>query len=287
MPGLIVDRYDDYLVCQFLSAGAEFWKAEIVDSLATGGFLTGRGAFERSDVDVREKEGLPLATGVLFGEEPPDLIEISEYGARFFVDVKRGHKTGFYLDQRENRRIAGELAPGREVLNAFAYTGGFAVTTLRGRATHVTNVESASGALALARRNAALNGFDEAMCENIEADVFAALRKFRDAGRSFDVVVLDPPKFAQTSWQVEKAGRAYKDINLLAFKLLRPGGLLITFSCSGAVPADLFVKIVRGAALDAGREAQIIRRLTQASDHPVLLSFPEGEYLKGLVLRLM
>lgn len=286
LPGVVVDRYGDFLVCQFLTAGAEFWKGTVVEVLTAGVFFAARGVYERSDVDVREKEGLPPTTGVLWGEAPPDLIEIDEYGARFLVDVKGGHKTGFYLDQRENRRIVGELARGREALNAFAYTGGFAVTALRGGATRVTNVESSAPALELARRNAALNGFDESVCENVEADVFAALRKFRDAGRSFGLVVLDPPKFAHTVGQVEKASRAYKDINLLAFKLLRPGGLLVTFSCSGAVSADLFQKIVFGAALDAGREAQIIGRLTQAPDHPVLLTFPEGEYLKGLVLRV-
>ncbi|MBI3360181.1 MAG: class I SAM-dependent rRNA methyltransferase [Chloroflexi bacterium] len=284
LPGLIVDRYGDFLVCQFLTAGAERWKHIIVESLTAEYSFAVRGVYERSDIDVRAKEGLSAVTGVLCGEEPPALIEIDEYGARFLVDVKRWHKTGFYLDQRENRRIVGELARGRSVLNAFAYTGGFAVTALRGEAANVTNVESSSPALELARRNAALNGFDESLCVNVEADVFADLRKFRDAGRSFDLIVLDPPRFAQSARQVEKASRAYKDINLLAFKLLSPGGLLVTFSCSGAVSADLFQKIVFGAALDSGREAQIVGRLTQAPDHPVLLSFPEGEYLKGLVL---
>lgn len=284
LPGLVVDRYGDYAVCQFLSAGSEFWKPVIVAALASGELPGLRGGYERSDVDVREKEGLPPITGPLFGEPPPELIEIEEHGALFLVDVRAGHKTGFYLDQRENRRLVGELAAGREVLNAFAYTGGFAVTALKGGAAHCTNVDSSSPALDLARANLALNGLLDSACSNVEADVFGYLRQCRDAGRDYDLIILDPPKFAHSAGQVEKASRAYKDINLLALKLLRPGGVLATFSCSGAVSADLFQKIVQGAALDAGREARITGRLTQAADHPVALTFPEAEYLKGLVL---
>jgi 23S rRNA (cytosine1962-C5)-methyltransferase len=285
LPGLIVDRYAGYVVCQFLSAGAEHWKETIVGILAAG-HCGLRGGFERSDVDVREKEGLPPFVGPLFGEEPPELIEVAEHGLRYLVDVRRGHKTGFYLDQRENRRIVGGLAAGKEVLNAFAYTGGFGLAALRGGAARVVNIDSSAAALELGGRNAALNGFPPAVCEQVRADAFTELRHFRDARRAFDLIVLDPPKLAYSAAQLERAGRAYKDINLLALKLLRPGGLLVTFSCSGVVSADLFQKIVHGAALDAARPAQIVGRLCQAPDHPVLLSFPEGEYLKGLILRV-
>ena len=284
LPGLVVDRYADFLVCQFLSAGAEFWKREIVSLLTE--LRPVRGIYERSDVDVREKEGLTPSTGALAGDSPPDLIEVAEYGLRFLVDLKHGHKTGFYLDQRDNRALAGEQASGRAVLNCFAYTGGFAVSALRGGAATVTNIEASSAALELVRRNIELNGFDRETVENIEGDVFHVLRQYRDSRRQFDLIVLDPPKFAESRSQVDQAARGYKDINLLALKLLRPGGLLFTFSCSGLVTPDLFQKIVAGAALDSGRQAQIIQRMTQAADHPVALNFPEGAYLKGLVCQV-
>jgi 23S rRNA (cytosine1962-C5)-methyltransferase len=282
LPGVVVDRYADWLVCQFLSVGAERWRAEIVAALPPAA-----GIFERSDVDVRVKEGLELRTGLLAGEPPPELIEIAENGARFLVDVQRGHKTGFYLDQRENRALVGAHAAGREVLNCFAYSGGFGVMALRGGAGHVVQVESSAAALALAGRNVELNDLDPARSSQIEGDVFVHLRRYRDAGRQFDLIILDPPKFAESRHQVDRAARGYKDINLLAFKLLRPGGLLFTFSCSGAVDPALFQKIVADAALDAGREAHVLRRMTQAADHPVALNFPEGEYLKGLVCRVL
>jgi 23S rRNA (cytosine1962-C5)-methyltransferase len=284
LPGLVVDRYGDYVVCQFLSAGAERWKKEIVSRLAE--LTPARGIYERSDVDVREKEGLAPVSGVLAGEAPPELLEIDENGCRFWVDVVRGHKTGFYLDQRENRTIVGRLSAGREVLNCFAYTGGFGIYALRGGAGRVTNVEASAAALGLAQRNAELNGLDLSRLENVEGDVFQVLRRYRDARGQFDLIVLDPPKFAESHSQVERATRGYKDINLLALKLLRPGGLLAAFSCSGLITPDLFQKIVAGAALDAGREAQILRRLSQSPDHPVALNFPEGEYLKGLIVRV-
>jgi 23S rRNA (cytosine1962-C5)-methyltransferase len=286
LPGLIVDRYGPYLVCQFLAAGAERWKSEIVSALADlAGATIGplAGIYERSDVDVRAKEGLPLSAGPLWGEPPPEIVTIQEHGCCFQVQIAAGHKTGFYLDQRENRALLARYSAGTEVLNGFAYTGGFGVWALRGGARHVTNVDTSGAALALAAANAALNGFEPAQTENVEGDVFQVLRRYRDAGRAFDLIVLDPPKFAETRSQVERAARGYKDINLLAFKLLRPGGVLFTYSCSGLVSPDLFQKIVAGAALDAGREAQIVRRLSQGPDHPVALSFPEGEYLKGLV----
>lgn len=284
LPGLVVDRYGDYLVCQFLSAGAEFWKIEIVAALIE---VTGvPNVYERSDVDVRAKEGLPLTTGVLAGAPPPEPVTIQEYDCHFAVDIQRGHKTGFYLDQRENRRLLSTYAEGREVLNCFAYTGGFAAWALRGGALRVVNVDTSAPALELAGRNVELNGGDAARVENVVGDVFHVLRQYRDARRQFDLIILDPPKFAESRSQVEGAMRGYKDINLLAFKLLRPGGVLFTFSCSGLITPDLFQKIVAGAALDAEREACILQRLTQAPDHPVALNFPEGEYLKGLVCQV-
>lgn len=284
LPGLVVDRYGDYLVCQFLSAGAEFWKTEIVAALIE---VTGvPNVYERSDVDVRAKEGLPLTTGVLAGAPPPERVTIQEYDCHFAVDIQRGHKTGFYLDQRENRRLLSTYAEGREVLNCFAYTGGFAAWALRGGALRVVNVDTSAPALELAGRNVELNGGDAARVENVVGDVFHVLRQYRDARRQFDLIILDPPKFAESRSQVEGAMRGYKDINLLAFKLLRPGGVLFTFSCSGLITPDLFQKIVAGAALDAEREACILQRLTQAPDHPVALNFPEGEYLKGLVCQV-
>ncbi len=281
LPGLIVDRYGDYLVCQFLSAGAEHWKPEIIKLLNE--LVPNAGIYERSDVDVRQKEGLSPVAGVLSGSPPPDLIEIQEGECRFAVDVQHGHKTGFYLDQRDNRSLLAAYSRDREVLNCFAYTGAFGVWALKGGAVKVTNIESSAGLLELAQRNLELNQLDSTKVEHVTGDVFQVLRQYRDSRRQFDLIILDPPKFAESRSQVERATRGYKDINLLAFKLLRPGGILFTFSCSGLIPPDLFQKIVADAALDAGREAQIIRRLTQAADHPVALNFPEGEYLKGLV----
>jgi 23S rRNA (cytosine1962-C5)-methyltransferase len=235
---------------------------------------------------ARTLEGLTARTGGVAGAEPPETIEIKEGGCRFLVDVRRGHKTGFYLDQRDARAALARHAADAEVLNAFAYTGGFAVAALRAGARQVTNVDSSLVALELAARNVALNGIDAGRVEQVEGDVFSVLRQYRDAGRQFDVVLLDPPRFAASRTQVEGAARGYKDINLLGFKLLRPGGTLHTFSCSGHVDASLFRKIVAGAALDAGRDARVVERLGQPADHPVALAFPEGEYLKGLICRV-
>lgn len=282
LPGLHVDRYGDFLVVQFLAAGAERWRAEIVTALAE--IALPRGIFERSDVDVRGKEGLPPRSGSVWGEEPPPFVEIREGDRRFHVDVRRGHKTGFYLDQRESRRHVGEIARDRDVLNAFAYSGGFAIHALAGGATQVTNIESSAWALGQASVNLALNALGAEKMLNVEGDVFKVLRTFREESRSFDLVILDPPKFADSKATVEKAARGYKDINLLAFRLLRPGGTLVTFSCSGLMPADLFQKIVADAALDAERVGRIVKRLGQPSDHPTALAFPEGSYLKGLVV---
>jgi 23S rRNA (cytosine1962-C5)-methyltransferase len=284
LPGVIIDRYGDFLVCQFLTVGAEAWKDTIVDQL--GALIPVAGIFERSDSPVRDKEGLARQTGVLAGQEPPATIAFQEGPHRFWVDVRLGHKTGFYLDQRDNRLQMKGFADGAEVLNCFAYTGGFGVAALKAGARHVTNVDMSSAALELSAQNIALNDLDPGRIEHVEADVFKQLRYYRDAARRFDVIVLDPPKFADSRAQVGRASRGYKDINLLAIKLLRAGGHLFTFSCSGLMEPELFQKIVADAALDAGRDAQIIRRLNQAADHPTALNFPEGHYLKGLLCRV-
>lgn len=281
LPGLIVDRYADFLVLQSLTLGIERHKATIVEALAD--LLAPRGIYERSDEEVRRLEGLEPTAGLVWGEAPPALVRISEHGLSFWVDVVHGHKTGFYLDQRENRALIRRFAVGRRVLNCFAYTGGFTVAALAGRATATVSVESSADALALARENIALNGFADADNTFIEGNVFEVLRTFRDRGEQFDLIVLDPPKFAYTRQQIESAARGYKDINRLALLLLAPGGILMTFSCSGLVSADLFQQILFSAALDAGRDAHIIARMTQGPDHPVALTFPEGAYLKGLV----
>ncbi len=281
LPGVIVDRYAGFRVVQLLSAGAEYWRQAVVDALSSHG--SGDGVYERSDVSVRELEGLAQRTGVMTGVEPPTRVEIVEQGVAYLVDVRGGQKTGFYLDQRENRARLRRHLGGQSVLNAFAYTGGFTVAALMGDAASVLSLDSSAEALELARDNVRLNALPEAACEWLEGDAFAELRKLRDRAASFDVIVLDPPRFAATAAQAERAARGYKDINLLAFKLLRPGGRLYTFSCSGGVSAELFEKIVAGAAADAGTEAVIVEWLGQPFDHPVSLSFPEGRYLKGLV----
>jgi len=287
LPGLIVDRYGEWLVVQFLTLGIERWKDELVDLLVGSLGSSGvRGVYERSDVEVRAKEGLGKRAGLLWGEEPPELVEVLENGHRFLVDVRQGHKTGFYLDQRENRARLPDFCEGAEVLDAFAYTGAFGVYAVAAGAARVTLVESSARALDLARRNFALNGFERRSVEYVEGDVFSVLRGYRAQDRRFDVVVLDPPKFAHSGRGVERATRAYKDVNLLAFQLLRPGGVLFTCSCSGAVSADLFQKIIFGAAVDAERDVQIIGYLAQGADHPVALTFPEGAYLTGLVCRV-
>ena len=283
LPGVIADRYGDVVVLQLLSAGAERWRAELADGVRE---LTGCVCvFERSDADVRELEGLPVRSGVLYGALPAAGVQIREHGLVYGVDAAAGHKTGFYLDQRDNRKRIGKLARDRDVLNCFCYTGGFTLNALAGGAKSVLSVDSSADAIARAKDNLARNDLDAARAEWQEADVFKYLRVLRDQGRSFDLIVLDPPKFAPTAAFAEKAARGYKDINLLALKLLRPGGLLASFSCSGGVSADLFQKILAGAALDAGVEASIVGHFAAAADHPVLLSFPEGDYLKGLLVR--
>ncbi len=288
LPGVVADWYDGWVVVQLASAGAAFWQETIVSALMA--FVPGcRGVYSRSDVDSRAREGLPVedATGLLAGEEPPETIEIREGSIRYLVDVRHGHKTGFYLDQRDARAVVGALANGTEMLNAFAYTGGFGLASRAAGALAVTQLDISSAALALAKRNEALDHLCGTKMEYVEADVFKQLRLYRDQGRQFDLIVLDPPKFADTKGQLMRATRGYKDINLLAMKLLRPNGVLATFSCSGAVSPELFETICREAAFDAKRSLQIVARTRQAADHPVGLFFPEGLYLKGLVLRAM
>ncbi len=286
LPGLIVDRYDNWAVCQFLSAGIEHWKPVIVRCLCDL-IPDLRGIYERSDVDVRQKEGLRMITGRLSGEEPPDLVEIEENGCRYRTDVKGGHKTGFYLDQRENRACVAAYARGAKMLNGFAYTGGFAVAALKAGAAHVVNIDVSAPALELARTHVALNELDNTRVDHVVGDVFSLLRRYHADGQTFDLVVLDPPKFAKAKGDLMRASRGYKDINRLAFELLRSGGTLFTFSCSGLMRRDLFQKIVADAALDAGRHVVILQWLNQSPDHPTALNFPEGSYLKGLVCRVI
>ena len=284
LPGLIVDKYDDFLVCQFLSAGAEFWKKETIEILLN--IFNPAGIFERSDVEVREKEGLQQSKGILYGKAPEELIEILENGNKFFIDINLGHKTGFYLDQRDNRKLLEIFSSESEILNCFSFTGGFSIYALKAGASKVVNIDSSADSLSLAEKNFALNGIDSSRYENVQDDVFKYLRKLRDANKQFDVIILDPPKFAESVSQIEKASRGYKDINLLALKLLKKNGVLFTFSCSGHIVPELFNKIIADAAIDAGREVHILKYLTQSPDHAMLTSFPEGLYLKGLVCKV-
>ncbi len=304
LPGVIVDRFGDVLSCQFGSAGAERWKGAIVDALVTRTGCTR--VYERSDAQSREREGLALATGWLrepplppagegrgegehgeSGESGATRITLHEHGLDYTLDIEAGHKTGFYLDQRDNRlwfRDAVRRHAAQTVLDVCSYTGGFSLAALAGGAAHVTSVDSSKPALERAIANVALNGFDPARHATIAADANATMRALIDEGRRFDAIVLDPPKLAPTAAHAERAARAYKDLNRLAFKLLEPGGLLCTYSCSGGVGVELFHKIVAGAAADAGVDAWIIARQGAAPDHPISLTFPEAEYLKGLAL---
>jgi 23S rRNA (cytosine1962-C5)-methyltransferase len=283
LPGLIVDRYAGTLVMQSLSSGIEKWRQTIADLLLE--LTQADSLYERSDVDVRQLEGLPPRTCTLRGADPPERLKIRENGLLYWVGVQSGHKTGFYLDQRQNRLRLRQFAARREVLDCFSYSGAFSANALAAGARSTLLVDSSQEALDLAKENLLLNRLPVERAQFLPGDVFQVLRKFRDQGRSFDLIVLDPPKFAQTASQAQRAARGYKDINLLALKLLRPEGLLFTFSCSGGVSDDLFQKIVAGAALDAGVQAQIVARMHQAPDHPIALNFPEGSYLKGLVIQ--
>lgn len=282
LPGVIADQYGDTVVVQLLATGAERWRDAIADALSSLPNVTR--VWERSDADVRTLEGLPARSGLLRGMAPTEPIIVHEHGLQFKVEIEAGHKTGYYLDQRDNHLFLKNISKGAVVLDCFCYSGGFALNALAGGASTVTAIDSSGPALATARDNAARNNLQQA--EWIEGDVFQMLRQFRDAGRRFDIIVLDPPKLAPTAAHAEKAARAYKDANLLGFKLLNPGGVLMTYSCSGGVSADLFQKIVAGAALDAGVTARVEAWHHAAADHPLLLSFPEGEYLKGLVCRI-
>jgi len=284
LPGVIADRYGAMVVVQLTSAGADKWRDAIVAGLVQA---TGCSAvYERSDSDVRKLEGLGPVTGLVYGEMPESLT-IVENGVRMEVDVAGGHKTGFYLDQRENRQLTGRLAAGRDVLNCFCYTGGFSLQALAGGATSVISIDSSGPALATAARNMALNPqLDASRAEWREDDVFQALRKLKAEDRKFDLIILDPPKFAPSAAHAERAARAYKDINLLGFRLLNPGGILMTYSCSGGIGLEMFQKIIASAASDVGIDARILHRLSAAPDHPVGLAVPEGEYLKGLACQV-
>jgi 23S rRNA (cytosine1962-C5)-methyltransferase len=284
LPGLIVDHLGGFLVIQLLTQGAAA-RAELITSLLAE-LLAPRGIYERSDAEVREKESLPPSEGPLWGETPPERVLLRHAGGmQLHADLRGGQKTGAYLDQARNRLHVARYCAGAEVLDCFCYTGGFTVAAARAGAAHITSVDGSAPALETLRANLDLNP-TPAVVEPVEADVFRLLRQFRLEERQFDVVILDPPKFAHSQGQLERATRGYKDINLIAAQILRPGGVLASFSCSGLVSAELFQKVVFGAALDARRDVQVVERLTQAPDHPVLLSFPEGEYLKGLICRV-
>jgi 23S rRNA (cytosine1962-C5)-methyltransferase len=284
LPGVIADRYGDTICLQLTAAGSDKWRKAIVGALvkATGVARI----YERSDSDVRKLEGLASVTGWVHGDAPDGPLSIEENGVRLGVDVVAGHKTGFYLDQRDNRLLTRALAAGKSVLNCFCYTGGFSLQALAGGAASVLSIDSSGPALAGARANLAMNPqLDASRAEWQEADVFDALRAFRKEGRKFDLIVLDPPKFAPSAAHAERAARAYKDINMLGFRLLNPGGYLLTYSCSGGIGIEMFQKIVASAAVDAGRDARILQRLSAGPDHPIALHFPEGEYLKGLLVQ--
>ncbi|MSR13818.1 MAG: methyltransferase domain-containing protein [Gammaproteobacteria bacterium] len=284
LPGVICDRYGNHLVVQLSSAGADSWREIIVDALIQHSGV--ENVYERSDSEVLELEGLTARVGAVRGSMPNVTLPIEEAGFRFEVNIVDGHKTGFYLDQRDNRALLRQLAAVDSLLDCFCYTGGFTVNALAGGAKHITAIDSSADALALAVKHVSDNGFDPGPVEWIEDDVFKRLRKLRDQARQFDLIVLDPPKFAPTAAYAERAARGYKDINLLAFKLLNPGGKLLTFSCSGGIDRALFQKIIAGAALDAGVDARLLRHLSAGIDHPVAMNFPEGDYLKGLICQV-
>ncbi len=290
LPGLVVDQYADTLVCQFLFVGMEHWKEAIVDALVKQ--TSCAKIVERSDAAVRTREGLEPHIGPLYGDLPTEPVQINECGVLYTVDVLKGHKTGFYIDQRDSRELLGQLSQDKEVLNVFCYTGGFSLAALRGGAKHVTSVDSSGEALAMAERQMKVNGFDEGRATWIDSDAFDVLTRLRKEERQFDIVVLDPPKFAPSSHHLDKALRAYKEINRAGMQLLKPGGLLFTFSCSGAVDSALFERTIAMAGAEAmthgsdkGLDFRMMKRLSSGADHPLLTSFPEGDYLKGLLLQ--
>lgn len=284
LPGITIDKYDNFIVCQLLSAGADFHRYTLVECLKE--LYPGCHIYERSDVDVRKKEGLAPVTGWLTEPQESTQCTIEEYGIKINVDVAQGHKTGFYLDQRESRRTAGIYARDKNVLNCFSYTGTFSLHCAANNAKSVINVDVSDTALSLAKENVALNALDDKNVSFIKADVFKLLRQYREEKRTFDMIILDPPKFVESKAQLTGACRGYKDINMLAMQLLKPNGTLLTFSCSGLMDANLFQKVVADAALDAKRNVYFVDRLHQAPDHPVASNYPEGYYLKGLVCQV-
>ncbi|NLS56319.1 23S rRNA (cytosine(1962)-C(5))-methyltransferase RlmI [Hafnia alvei] len=285
MPGITIDRFQNFIVLQLLSAGAEYQRANLLAALQH--CHPECSIYDRSDVAVRKKEGLPLAQGLVLGDEPPALLPIREHGMQILVDIKEGHKTGFYLDQRDSRLAARRFSANAKVLNCFSYTGAFAVSALMGGCEHVISVDTSQAALDVARQNVELNQLDLSKAEFVRADVFQLLRKYRDEGRKFDLIIMDPPKFVENKSQLAGACRGYKDINMLAMNLLNSGGILLSFSCSGLMPIELFQKILADAAIDAGRDVQFIEQYRQAADHPVIASYPEGLYLKGFACRVV
>ncbi|KNC08969.1 23S rRNA methyltransferase [Klebsiella sp. RIT-PI-d] len=285
LPGVTIDRFGDFLVLQLLSAGAEYQRAPLISALQT--LWPECAIYDRSDVAVRKKEGLELTQGPVTGEQPPALLPIQEHGMQLLVDIKAGHKTGYYLDQRDSRLATRRYVEDARVLNCFSYTGGFAVSALMGGCRQVISVDTSQEALDVAKQNVELNQLDLSKAEFVRDDVFKLLRKYRDNGEKFDVIVMDPPKFVENKSQLQGACRGYKDINMLAIQLLNPGGVLLTFSCSGLMTTDLFQKIVADAAIDAGRDIQFIEQFRQAADHPVIATYPEGLYLKGFACRIM
>ncbi len=283
LPAVVIDQYNDTLVMQLLSAGSDFMRDQIAQAIKLE-FPHIANLYERSDVGVRRKEGLGERTGVIFGEKPSPEIVINEHNMKLIVDICKGHKTGFYFDQRANRKLVGEWSKGRKVLNLFSYTGGFGVAAALNGATSIENVDSSANSLELARRNMLLNNIDSNKFTNTTANVFELLRAYEKSGQKFDLIVLDPPKLVESQANLTKGARAYKELALRAFNLLEPNGLLFTFSCSGLVNADLFAKITFDASFDAGCSAVILQRLSQDIDHPVWLSHPESSYLKGMLL---
>ncbi|KAB8144849.1 methyltransferase domain-containing protein [Chloroflexia bacterium SDU3-3] len=283
LPGLIVDKYGDFLSIQLLTQGMAA-RSELITAILAD-MLQPRGIYERSDPDMREKESLPPSEGVLWGEEPPEQLVIRQHTMKFHTSIQGGQKTGFFLDQSRNRRVVASYCAGRDVLDCFSYSGGFTLYAAQAGAGQITAIDSSAAAIEALQANLTLNRV-QVPVESEVADVFQKLRQYRFEKRQFDVVILDPPKFAHAAGHIERATRGYKDINLIAMQILRPGGILATFSCSGLISADLFQKVIFGAAVDARRDVQIIERLTQSPDHPVTLTFPEGEYLKGLVCRV-
>ncbi|MFM2598455.1 class I SAM-dependent methyltransferase [Vibrio fortis] len=287
LPGITIDKYQNFLVCQLLSAGAEYHKSDLVEALVE--CFPDCNVYERSDVAVRKKEGLEQTVGVLHGEEPPKSVVIEENGVKISVNIAEGHKTGFYLDQRDSRKESMKYVKGKEVLNCFSYTGGFGLYALKGEAKRVINADVSQLALDTAKHNAELNEFDisKKRAVFLNADVFKLLREYRDQGTKFDVVIMDPPKFVSSKNNLTSGANGYKDVNMLAMQILKPGGTLLTYSCSGLMGTDLFQKIIADAAIDAGRTVKFVERFEQAADHLTDTAYPEGFYLKGFACKVL